>query len=55
MIWIDPHLTLTGRIVRLEPLSMSHLNGLVEAVRDGDLGRGQWWTSTPAPDDMAAD
>lgn len=55
MGWIDPGLTLTGRIVRLEPLSMSHLDGLVEAVRDGDLGEKLWWTSTPRPDQMAAD
>lgn len=55
MAWIDPGLTLTGRIVRLEPLSMSHLDGLVDAVRDGDLGRRLWWTSTPGPDRMAAD
>ncbi|AXE38370.1 GNAT family N-acetyltransferase [Acidipropionibacterium virtanenii] len=55
MTWIDPDLTLTGRLVRLEPLSAGHLDGLVEAVRDGDLGERLWWTSTPSPERMAED
>ncbi|WP_257477552.1 GNAT family N-acetyltransferase [Acidipropionibacterium jensenii] len=55
MAWIDPELTLTGRIVRLEPLSRNHLDGLIEATRDGDLGHRLWWTSTPAPEQMADD
>lgn len=55
MAWIDPGLTLTGRIVRLEPLSMDHLDALREATRDGDLGDRLWWTSTPNPERMADD
>ncbi len=54
-MWIDPGLTLSGTLVRLEPLSTAHLDGLVEAVRDGDLGHRLWWTSTPSPESMAAD
>lgn len=55
MAWIDPGLTLVGRLVRLEPLGTGHLDGLVDATRDGDLGHRLWWTSTPAPERMAAD
>lgn len=55
MAWITPDLTLTGRVVRLEPLSMDHLEPLRQATRDGDLGNRLWWTSTPDPDRMAGD
>lgn len=44
---IDP-VRLTGEIVTLEPLTLEHLDGLRNAVRDGDLNR-LWYTSVPAP------
>ena len=53
-LWISPSLTLTGQLVRLEPLTLDHVDGLREAVRDGELHTA-WWTSTPSPDAMAAD
>lgn len=34
--------------VRLEPLSLSHLDGLTDAVKDGELWR-LWYTSAPEP------
>jgi len=50
---IEP-LTLTGQHVRLEPLAQSHLTGLQEAVRDGELWK-LWYTMIPHPDHMAAE
>lgn len=44
--------TLPGRLVRLEPLSMEHLPGLQEATQDGRLWE-KWWTSIPEPHEMA--
>lgn len=44
--------TLTGHLVRLEPLSPDHHDGLVEAVRDGEMW-DRWYTSIPHPDQMA--
>ncbi|MCQ9369106.1 GNAT family N-acetyltransferase [Brevibacterium sp. 91QC2O2] len=46
--------TLTGRLVRLEPLSHEHHDELCEAVRDGELWR-LWYTTVPTPDGMAAE
>jgi N-acetyltransferase len=46
--------TLPGRLVELVPLSPEHHDALVEAVRDGELWR-LWYTSIPAPDEMAAE
>ena len=46
--------TLTGRHVELVPLSMDHHDGLVDAVRDGNLWR-LWYTTVPAPDEMAGE
>ena len=43
---------LRGHIVTLEPLSMGHHDGLVEAARDGEMWR-LWYTSVPTPDGMA--
>ena len=51
MSWLEP-VVLKGKHVRLEPLSQAHRTGLIEAVKDGDLWR-LWYTSIPAPDDMA--
>ncbi len=45
-------ITLAGRLVRLEPLSHDHLDGLVEAVDDGTVW-DRWYTSVPRPDRMA--
>lgn len=48
-------LTLAGRLVELRPLDRSHHDGLVEAVREGDLWRSAWYTSVPEPDGVAAE
>ena len=50
---IEP-ITLTGQYVVLEPLNRAHHDGLVEAVRDGELWK-LWYTSVPAPEAMAAE
>lgn len=42
---LDP-ITLTGRLVRLEPLSPDHHDGLVEATQDGQMW-DRWYTSAP--------
>ncbi|SNS68482.1 Protein N-acetyltransferase, RimJ/RimL family [Noviherbaspirillum humi] len=44
--------TLSGRHVALEPLSMDHLQGLQLAVADGELWK-LWYTTIPKPEDMA--
>lgn len=45
--------TLTGQLVRLEPLSMDHLTGLQEASADGEMWT-RWYTSVARPEDMEA-
>ncbi len=50
MPWLEP-LTLSGQFARLEPLSHAHHEGLVEAVKDGELWK-LWYTSVPAPVNM---
>lgn len=45
--------TLTGRLVRLEPLTRDHIDGLVEAVRDGELWT-RWYANAPRPDEVAS-
>lgn len=45
--------TLSGDLVELRPLDRSHLDGLVDAVREGDLWKNAWYTSVPAPDGVA--
>jgi RimJ/RimL family protein N-acetyltransferase len=47
-------ITLTGKIVVLEPLAHSHRDGLMDAARDGELWK-LWYTNVPAPDRMAAE
>ena len=51
MAWLEP-VTLRGTHARLEPLSQAHREGLVEAVRDGELWK-LWYTFVPQPDHMA--
>jgi RimJ/RimL family protein N-acetyltransferase len=51
--WPAP-ITLRGEHGRVEPLSLSHEPGLVDAVKDGELWR-LWYTSVPAPEKMAAE
>jgi RimJ/RimL family protein N-acetyltransferase len=53
MSWPAP-ITLQGRHARLEPLSPAHHDGLVEAVRDGELWN-LWYTIVPRPEGMAAE
>lgn len=51
--WLQP-VTLTGDHVKLVPLSREQHDGLVDAVRDGELWK-LWYTSVPEPDRMAAE
>ena len=51
MPWPEP-VVLHGEYARLEPLSRAHQDGLVEAVRDGELWK-LWYTSVPTPENMA--
>jgi RimJ/RimL family protein N-acetyltransferase len=50
MAWLEP-VTLQGAHARLEPLSQDHHDGLVEAVKDGELWK-LWYTFVPKPEDM---
>jgi N-acetyltransferase len=50
MPWLEP-VTLRGPHARLEPLSPAHREGLVEAVKDGELWK-LWYTSVPKPENM---
>jgi RimJ/RimL family protein N-acetyltransferase len=50
MAWLEP-ITLQGPHARLEPLSQHHHDGLVEAVKDGELWK-LWYTLVPKPEDM---
>ncbi|MBE0621292.1 MAG: GNAT family N-acetyltransferase [Burkholderiales bacterium] len=43
--------TLSGRHAALEPLAFDHHDGLVAAVRDGDLWK-LWYTAVPSPEGM---
>ncbi len=51
--FLEP-VTLAGDLVTLEPLTLDHHDGLVQAARDGNLWE-LWYTSVPAPDGMLAD
>ncbi len=46
--------TLQGRHVKLEPLTLAHAPALMRAVQDGELWR-LWYTAIPAPDRMVAE
>jgi N-acetyltransferase len=50
MAWLEP-VSLKGPHARLEPLSQDHHDGLVEAVKDGDLWK-LWYTFVPKPEEM---
>jgi N-acetyltransferase len=50
MPWLKP-VSLHGSHARLEPLSHDHRDGLVEAVKDGELFK-LWYTSVPRHEDM---
>lgn len=49
---IDRDITLSGSLVRLEPLSHDHHDGLVEATNDGQMWT-RWYTSVPRPEGIA--
>ena len=51
MPWLEP-VTLRGEHARLEPLSHDHREGLVQAVKDGELWK-LWYTFIPRDEDMA--
>src|SRR5476649_2757138 len=51
MPWLEP-VSLSGPHARVEPLSQTHLAGLTEAVKDGELWK-LWYTFIPKPEDMA--
>jgi len=53
MALLEP-VSLSGRLVTLEPLTADHHDDLVDAVRDGRLWE-LWYTSVPAPEAMAAE
>lgn len=53
MPWLQPT-TLRGQHATLEPLSQRHHDGLVEAVKDGELWN-LWYTKVPTPEGMAAE
>ena len=53
MPWLQP-VTLKGEHASLEPLSPTHRDGMIEAVKDGDLWK-LWYTAVPAPDKMEAE
>jgi RimJ/RimL family protein N-acetyltransferase len=48
--WLEP-VTLNGPHAQLKPLSADHVDGLTEAVNDGELWK-LWYTSIPRPEDM---
>ena len=50
MPWLEP-VSLRGPYARLEPLSPDHVDGLTEAVKDGELWK-LWYTFVPKPEDM---
>ena len=50
MAFLEP-VTLRGEYARLEPLSHDHIDGLVEAVSDGELWK-LWYTAIPTAENM---
>jgi N-acetyltransferase len=52
-MWPAP-IELPGEHASLRPLAAEHHDGLVDAVRDGELWR-LWYTSVPSPERMATE
>jgi N-acetyltransferase len=50
MPWLEP-VSLRGPHARLEPLSQDHCDGLIEAVKDGELWK-LWYTTIPSAEEM---
>jgi N-acetyltransferase len=50
MPWLEP-VSLAGTHAQLKPLSHDHLDGLTEAVKDGELWK-LWYTFIPKAEDM---
>jgi RimJ/RimL family protein N-acetyltransferase len=50
MPWLEP-VSLRGLHARLEPLSQDHCDGLIEAVKDGELWK-LWYTAVPSAEEM---
>ena len=48
MPWLEP-VTLSGPHAQLKPLSHDHVDGLTEAVKDGELWK-LWYTFVPKPE-----
>jgi len=53
MSWPEP-VSLRVAHATLEPLSHAHHDGLVDAVRDGELWK-LWYTKIARPEDMATE
>ncbi|TSA53156.1 MAG: N-acetyltransferase [Nitrosomonadaceae bacterium] len=51
MSWLE-NIKLSGTLVTLEPLDMSHVEPLQAAVRDGEFWK-LWFARVPAPEQMA--
>lgn len=52
-MWIKP-VNLLGKYAKLLPLTMQYKDGLIEAVKDGELWN-LWFTSVPTPENMATE
>ena len=52
-MWPAP-VSLQGQHAALKPLAAAHLDGLIDAERDGELWK-LWYTSIPSPEGMAAE
>ena len=52
-MWPEP-IELRGTHATLKPLAAEHHDGLIDAVRDGELWQ-LWYTSIPAPERMGAE
>ena len=50
MAFLEP-VILQGKYARLEPLSHDQADGLIEAVKDGELSK-LWYTAIPLPENM---
>jgi RimJ/RimL family protein N-acetyltransferase len=51
--WVKP-VNLLGKYAKLLPLTIQHKDGLIEAVKDGELWN-LWFTSVPTPENMATE